>query len=143
MLHEVTTNRSSAKICPKCEESEETVSTFKNHCLTARDIFNKHNLTIKGARRVQIWLIMEIDFTVFSERREWYLRAAFYLFTWKILILAKVIASWRSAPMCNSIVRAIFRRNFPQMTLFQTSKSIFSYNFWAIISKLSGYVLGM
>ena len=49
MLHEVTTNRSSTKICPKCEESEKNSqrSTFKNHGLTAQDIFNKHNLTIE------------------------------------------------------------------------------------------------
>ena len=40
MLHEVTTNRSSTKICPKCEESEKNSqrSTFKNHGLTAQDI---------------------------------------------------------------------------------------------------------
>ena len=61
----------------------------------------------------------------------------------KILIVAKVIAGQRSAPVCISIVRAIFKRNLPQITIFQTSKSIFSYNFWAIIPKLSGFVLGM
>ena len=49
----------------------------------------------------------------------------------------------RSAPVYISIVRAIFKRDLPQITIFQTSKSIFSYNFWAIIPKLSGYVLGM
>ena len=66
----------------------------------------------------------------------------------KILILAAVIAGKRSAPMsmCNSIsiVRAIFIPvyGWSQKPIFQTSKSIFSYNFWAIILKLSGYFLG-
>ena len=61
----------------------------------------------------------------------------------KILILAKVIARQRSALMCNSIARAIFNRDYPKMAILQSSKSIFSYIFWAIILKLSGYVLGM
>ena len=96
----------------------------------------------RGPEGVLIWLIMEIDFMVFFWKRGM-ISTSCFLPHENILILAKVIASWRSAHMCNSIVRAIFRRDFPQMKLFQTSKSIFSYNFWAIISKLSGYVLGM
>ena len=45
--------------------------------------------------------------------------------------------------MCNSVVPATFIRDFLQMKLFQTSKSIFSRSFGAIIPKLSGYVIDM
>ena len=58
----------------------------------------------------------------------------------KILIAAKVMAGQWSVPVCISIVHAIFKRNLSQITIFQTSESIFPYNFWAIIPKLSGYV---
>ena len=65
----------------------------------------------------------------------WIISTSCFLPYEKILILAETIASWRSAPMRNSIVHAIFTRNFPKMTLFQTSKSILSNPFWAIIPK--------
>ena len=61
----------------------------------------------------------------------------------KILIVAKVIAGKRSAPVCISIVRTIFKRDLPQITIFETPKSIFSYDYLAIIPKLSGYALGI
>ena len=38
----------------------------------------------------------------------------------KILILAEVIAGQWSALVCNSIVRAIFNRDYPKVTIFQT-----------------------
>ena len=88
---------------------------------------------------VYIWPITEIDFIVFSVRGEWDQSAAIYLI--RKLILARDIAGWRSALMCNPIAWAIFNHNYPKMTIFQTSKAIFSYIFWATIQKLSGYVL--
>ena len=71
--------------------------------------------------RFLIWPIIEIYFMVFSERRGMISTSCFLPHV-KILILAEVIASWRSAPMRISIVCAIFTRDFPLMTLFQNFK---------------------
>ena len=61
----------------------------------------------------------------------------------KILILAKVIAGQRSAFLCNPIAGTIFNGDYLKITIFQTSKSIFSYILWEIILKLSRYVVGL
>ena len=53
------------------------------------------------------------------------------------------MAGQRSALVCTSIVWAIFKRDLQAITIFQISKSTFSFNFWAIIPKLSGYIIGI
>ena len=55
---------------------------------------------------------------MFSERGELDLPAAFYLIK-KILIIAKVIDGQRSAPLCISIVRTIFKRDLLRITIFK------------------------
>ena len=95
---------------------------------------------LRGPGAVFIWPIMEIDFIVFSDRREWDLPAAFYLiknidpsqsYRW-----SKVSANVVFYCMCD------FQSRLPKNVHFSNIK-IYLLHFWAIILKLSGYVLGM
>jgi hypothetical protein len=53
-----------------------------------------------------------------SERGESEVPAVFYLIK-KILIIARVMAGWRSALMCDSIARVIFNHDFLKILIFE------------------------
>ena len=80
---------------------------------------------------------------VFWKRRVWYISC--FLPHPEIMILTKVISGRRFTPivMRNSIARTILNHDYPKLTILLTSRTIFSCIFWAIILKLSRYVLGM
>ena len=104
----------------------------------------KVSLTVKcylGGRGVlDIWSTIKIGFMVFlKEGSEIYQ----LLFTsWKNFDSSRSY-HWSKV---SAYVWFYFTRDFhsrsSQKLIFQTSKSISSYSFWAIILKLSGYVLG-